>query len=165
MFLNILNCSIAIGIRTILYNSLKFLLSKVANMRYFDIFAANKNILKMGRLGNNFKRFPHTCEIYTMVGVTDFSDGRKQTIWQGVCRKERMSDSTGRDSVIVADYRIQLGTIENGKEIGAIVPGIKSGMIIDVTDMQGSFSLTVKDAYAGQIGTSVFADAGAYAVR
>ena len=119
----------------------------------------------MGRLGNNFKRFPHTCEIYTMVGVTDFSDGRKQTIWQGVCRKERMSDSTGRDSVIVADYRIQLGTIENGKEIGAIVPGIKSGMIIDVTDMQGSFSLTVKDAYAGQIGTSVFADAGAYAVR
>ena len=127
-------------------------------MRYFDIFAANKNILKMGRLGNNFKRFPHTCEIYTMTDPTPFSDGEKVVVWSGVCRKERMSDGTGRDSVITADYRIQLGTIENGKEIGAIVPGIKAGMNIDVTDMQGSFSLTVKDAYAGQLGTSVFAD-------
>ena len=161
MFLNILNCSIAIGIRTILYNSLKFLLSKVANMRYFDIFAANKNILKMGRLGNNFKRFPHTCEIYTMTDPTPFSDGEKVVVWSGVCRKERMSDSTGRDSVTTADYRIQLGVIENGRETGAIVPGIKAGMNIDVTDMQGSFTLTVKDAYAGQLGTSVFADAAA----
>lgn len=161
MFLNIHNCSIAIGIRTILYNTLKFLLSKVANMRYFDIFAANKNILKMGRLGNNIKRFPHTCEIYTMTDPTPFSDGEKVVVWSGVCRKERMSDSTGRDSVITADYRIQLGVIENGRETGAIVPGIKAGMNIDVTDMQGSFTLTVKDAYAGQLGTSVFADAAA----
>ena len=115
----------------------------------------------MGRLGNNFKRFPHTCEIYTMTDPTPFSDGKKVIVWSGVCRKERMSDSTGRDSVITADYRIQLGVIENGRETGAIVPGIKAGMNIDVTDMQGSFTLTVKDAYAGQLGTSVFADAAA----
>ena len=119
----------------------------------------------MGRLGENFRRFPHTCEIYTMTDPTPFSDGEKVTLWSGVCRKERMSDSTGRDSVILADYRIQLGVIENGKEVGAIVPGITAGMNIDVTDLQGNFKLTVKDAYAGQLGTSVFADAEAYAGR
>lgn len=120
------------------------------------------DIFDMGRFGKDFRRFPHTCEIYTMTDSTPFSDGEKVTVWSGVCRKERMGDGT-RDNVIIADYRIQLGNIINGKEIGAIVSGIKSGMIIDVTDMQGSFTLTVKDAYAGQLGTSVFADAGAYA--
>lgn len=118
----------------------------------------------MGRLGQNFRRFPHTCEIYTMEGVSDFSDGVKKVIFSGICRKERMSDGT-RDNVIIADYRIQLGNIINGKEVGAIVSGIRAGMIIDITDKQASFTLTIKDAYAGQLGTSVFADAGAYPSR
>ena len=116
----------------------------------------------MGRLGKNFKRFPHSCTIYTMRDVTSFSDGEKMVIWQGCCRKEYVSNGTGQDNVIIADYRIQLGKVENGKEVGAVVPGIHAGMIIKVKDLQATYELTVKDAYAGQLGTSVFADAGAY---
>lgn len=82
----------------------------------------------------------------------------KHVIWEGVCRKERMSNGTGEDNVRLADYRINLGEVVNGKEVGAIVTGLHAGLDIEVTDLQGTFILDIKDAYAGQLGTSVFAD-------
>lgn len=82
----------------------------------------------------------------------------KHVIWEGVCRKERMSNGTGEDNVRLADYRINLGEVVNGKEVGAIVTGLHAGLDIEVTDLQGTFILDVKDVYAGQLGTSVFAD-------
>ncbi len=111
---------------------------------------------------NGIKRFPHTCEIYTMTEPTPFSDGEKVTVWSGICRKELMSTGKGQEYVIKADYRIQLGEVVNGKEVGAVVSGILAGMYCKVTDLQGTFELTIKDAYAGQLGTSVFCDSGAY---
>ena len=117
----------------------------------------------MGRLGQNFKRFPHRCTIYSMGTPTGFETEEelanlKHVIWEGVCRKERMSDGTGEDNVRLADYRINLGEVVNGKEVGAIVTGLHAGLDIEVTDLQGTFILDIKDAYAGQLGTSVFAD-------
>lgn len=112
----------------------------------------------MGKLGKDFKRFPHTCSICTVGEPTPFSDGEEITVWEGVCRKELMSSGEGRDSVIKADYRLQLGKVENGKEVGAIVGGILPGMSVTLTDLQGTHELAVKDAYAGQLGTSVFCD-------
>ncbi len=117
----------------------------------------------MGRLGQNFKRFPHRCTIYSMGTPTGFETEEelanlKHVIWEGVCRKERMSNGTGEDNVRLADYRINLGEVVNGKEVGAIVTGLHAGLDIEVTDLQGTFILDIKDAYAGQLGTSVFAD-------
>ncbi len=117
----------------------------------------------MGRLGQNFKRFPHRCTIYSMGTPTGFETEEelanlKHVIWEGVCRKERMSNGTGEDNVRLADYRINLGEVVNGKEVGAIVTGLHAGLDIEVTDLQGTFILDVKDVYAGQLGTSVFAD-------
>ena len=122
----------------------------------------------MGRLGKNFKRFPHYCKIYGMGEPTGFEteeqiEDLKVVVWEGCCRKEYVSDGTGQDNVITADYRIQLGQVVDGKEVGAVVSGIHAGLKIEVTDLQGTCVLDVKDAYAGQLGTSVFADAGAYA--
>ena len=112
----------------------------------------------MGRLGQNFIRWPHTCEIYEMVGVSNFSDGEKSTVWTGVCRKELMSRGKGQDYVLKSDYQINLGKVVNGKEVGAVVSGIKAGMYIEVTDRQGTATMMIKDAYIGNLGTTVFAD-------
>lgn len=106
-------------------------------------------------------RFPHSCIIYTITGVTPFSDGERQEVWSGVCRKELLSVSTfrGSDSVPKSRYRIQLGIVDGGVERGAIVSGIIAGMLVDVEDAQGAFvGLEINDAYCGQLGTSLFCD-------
>ena len=114
--------------------------------------------LIMGRFGNNFKRWPHNCEIYKVEGGGSFSDGEKVTIWAGVCRKELLGRGRGQDFVLESGYRINLGEVVNGKEVGAIVEGLTAGMYIDVTDSQGRAVMVVKDAYCGNLGTTVFAD-------
>ena len=127
----------------------------------------------MGRLGRNFPRFPHRCTIYTMGEPTPFSDGEKVVLWDGICRKEantsiRTFKST--DSVLKSDYRVQLGckvgdchaapdTFTFSDEVGAIVEGIRAGMLIDVEDKQGIIEgMTISDAYAGNLGTTVYCD-------
>ena len=129
----------------------------------------------MGRLGNGIIRFPHTCTIYTMSEASSFSEGEKVVLWSGRCRKESNTSIRtfkGSESVLKSDYRVQLGALvggsmegdndaaydgKEGQECGAIVRGIVAGMLIDVTDAQGTFEgLTISDAYAGQLGTSVY---------
>lgn len=118
----------------------------------------------MGRLSENFKRFPHTCKIEYFDGqITGFETDEEiaamhKVLFDGICRKEYMSNGTGQDYVVTADYRVQLGKIENGKEVGAVVPGIKAGMQIVVTDFSDTHTLDIKDVYIGQLGTSVFCD-------
>jgi hypothetical protein len=112
----------------------------------------------MGKLGMNFRRWPHTCEIYATVGAGSFADGQKETVWKGVCRKELTGRGQGHEYVLRSDYRINLGEIVDGKEVGAHVEGITAGMYIEVTDSQGTAVLVIKDAYCGNLGTSVFAD-------
>ena len=131
----------------------------------------------MGRLGTNFPRFPHRCTIYSISEPTPFSEGGKVVLWEGRCRKEsntsiRTFKST--DSVLKSDYRVQLGALvggdlpgdincaydgRNGEECGAVVNGVLAGMYIDVEDRQGTFvGLTISDAYASNLGTSVYCD-------
>ncbi len=133
----------------------------------------------MGRLGQHFIRFPHRCEIYSMGEVTPFSDGEKVVHWRGRCRKEAntskrvfKSGNTTTGQVVVTQYGIQLGALVGGRlsgdadaapdgrvgeECGAIVEGIKSGMMIDVIDRQGKVEkLLVADAYCGNLGTTVY---------
>lgn len=131
----------------------------------------------MGRLGKNFTRFPHRCVIYTMSEATPFDDGEKVVLWEGRCRKESNTSVRtfkGAESVLKSDYRVQLGSLvggdlagdanaaydgRNGEECGAVVGGIVAGMLIDVDDKQGHFEgLTISDAYASQLGTSVYCD-------
>lgn len=129
----------------------------------------------MGRLGKNFVRFPHRCEIYVMEDESPFEDGTRRVIWSGRCRKEGNSSIRtfkGTDGVLKSDYRVQLGALVGGEEVGdadyapdgltgqecgAIVHGIVAGMRIDVTDSQGTFEgLEISDAYSGELGTSVY---------
>lgn len=128
-------------------------------------------------LPRSFLRFPHRCVIYTIADVTPFSEGRRVVVWEGRCRKESNTSIRtfrGKDSVLKGDYRIQLGCLvggdlpgdsdfaadgEEGMECGALVGGIRAGMLVDVEDMQGNFAgLIVSDAYVGQLGTSVYCD-------
>lgn len=131
----------------------------------------------MGRLGNSIVRFPHSCTIYTMDAVSSFSDGVRHVVWTGRCRKESNTSVRtfkGQDGVLKSDYRIQLGALVGGnldgdedaafdgmegEEVGAVVEGIMAGMLIDIEDKQGLFEgLVISDAYAGQLGTTVYCD-------
>lgn len=127
----------------------------------------------MGRLGKQFPRFPHRCTIYTIGEPTPFSEGEKVIHWEGICRKEsNTSVRTFRstDSVLKSDYRVQLGCMVGdadaapdysrfSDEVGAVVRGIRAGMFIDVEDLNGTFEgLTISDAYAGNLGTTVYCD-------
>lgn len=127
----------------------------------------------MGRLAKMFPRFPHHCKIYYTSDPTPFKDGEEVVVWEGICRKESNTSVRtfkGAESVLKSDYRIQLGckvgdseaapdTHSLGDEVGAIVEGIKAGMLIDVTDRQGDFvGLTISDSYAGNLGTTVYCD-------
>lgn len=112
-----------------------------------------------------------------MTGVSPFSDGLKQILWSGRCRKESNTSVRtfrGTDSVLRSDYRVNLGALvggnlsgdsdaaydgKPGEECGAVVEGIKAGMFIDIEDRQGLFEgLTISDAYAGELGTTVYCD-------
>lgn len=131
----------------------------------------------MGRLAQEFERFPHRCTIYYMSGETSFDDGVKTIVWSGRCRKEsNVSIRTfrGADSVLKGDYRVQLGAKVggelsgdadaaydgmNGEECGAVVEGLYSGLQIDITDPQGEHNgLMISDAYAGRLGTTIYCD-------
>jgi hypothetical protein len=131
----------------------------------------------MGRLGKNFIRFPHRCEIYSMGEITPFSEGERVTLWSGRCRKESsMNIRTfyGQDYVLKSDYRVNLGSLVGGnlpgdadaapdgllgEECGAIVHGLKPGMFIDVTDQSGdTIVLRISDSYVSNLGTSVYCD-------
>lgn len=136
----------------------------------------------MSRLGERFVRFPHRCVIYYYDGFTGYEtdeeiSSAKVVVWEGRCRKESNTSVRtfkGTDNVLKTDYRLQLGSLvggnlpgdadaaydgRKGEECGAIVHGIKAGMLLDVTDGQDTFNgLTISDAYQGNLGTTVYFD-------
>jgi len=130
---------------------------------------AIKEEMSMATINNI--RFPHRCTIYEISGVTPFSDGEKRVVWNGRCRKEIRSFGV-REDVPRTGYRVQLGCLiggdlsgdvdaayvgNRGSEIGAKVPGIKPGMLIDVEDAQDTYTgYTIRDAICGRLGTSVY---------
>ncbi len=95
-------------------------------------------------------RFPHTCRIYRLSDVDNFSEGEETVLYEGVCRKQtNTSLRTFKTSgVLKSDYSLSVpGTVK----------GILSGDMLDVTDMQGEFkSCMITDCYAGNLGTTVY---------
>lgn len=135
----------------------------------------------MGRLAHNFPRFPHRCIIYMMTEPTGFENEEqianlKKVVWEGRCRKESNTSIRtfkGSENVLKGDYRVQLGALVGGElpgdayaepngrpgeECGAIVGGLKAGMLIDVEDRNGSYTLNLNDPYAGNLGTTLYCD-------
>lgn len=98
-------------------------------------------------------RYPHTCTIYRMEGVTSFSDGELVKVYEGVCRKESSTNirtfnagnsTTGKADT--ADYRVSLP---------GIVKELQKGDFVDVTDFIG----TEKGMRVVYCGASVMANA------
>lgn len=81
-------------------------------------------------------RFPHTCTIYRLQGVTSFKpQGDKVVVYEGVCRKSTSQSIRSFDTgvqatgkVDAADYRIS---------VPGIVKGIQKGDLVDVADLIG----------------------------
>lgn len=108
-------------------------------------------------------RFPHTCVIYRITDATPFSDGVREIVWHGTCRKESntsIRSFTGKDDVIKSDYRIQLGHSDASHddfEDGETIHGLEAGMFADVTDAGGTYEMmSVSDVYAGTLGTTLY---------
>ena len=135
----------------------------------------------MGRLAQAFPRFPHRCTIYSMGTPTGFESEEdiaklKNVVWEGRCRKESNTSIRtfkGTENVLKGDYRVQLGALVGGElqgdkdaapdgrageECGALVSGLMAGLFIDVTDRCGTFTLSMNDAYAGNLGTTLYCD-------
>lgn len=135
----------------------------------------------MGRLAQQFKRFPHRCVIYVMNEPTGFETDEevaalRSVVWEGRCRKESNTSIRtfkGTENVIKGDYRVQLGAVaggelagdmdaaydgKEGEECGAVVGGLVSGMFIEVTDLGGTRTLNVNDVYVGNLGTTLYCD-------
>lgn len=135
----------------------------------------------MGRLAQNFPRFPHRCVIYSMEEPTGFEtdeeiEALKKVVWEGRCRKESNTSIRtfkGQEYVVKGDYRVQLGALvggelsgdadaepngRKGEECGAIVTVAKTGMFVDVTDRADTFTLSLNDVYAGNLGTTLYCD-------
>lgn len=95
-------------------------------------------------------RHPHTCRIYRLEGATNFSKGTEKVLYEGVCRKEGSTNlrTFKTNNVVKSDYGLSLpGTIK----------GIRSGDMVDVIDRQGEYKgCLVTDAYAGNLGTTVY---------
>lgn len=111
----------------------------------------------MGRLGNEFPRFPHRCRVYVKLSPTGMETEQelanlKRIVWEGRCRKESNTSIRtfkGQENVLKGDYRVQLGSLVGGnlsgdadaapdglegEECGAVVCGLRSGMFIDFYD-------------------------------
>ena len=111
----------------------------------------------MGRLAQNFPRFPHRCVVYAMQNPTGTETEEelkalKKVVWSGRCRKESNTSIRtfkGQEYVIKGDYRIQLGALvggslvgdkdaapdgRDGEECGAVVCNVKAGMFVDFFD-------------------------------
>ena len=135
----------------------------------------------MGRLAQDFPRFPHRCVIYSMQEPTGFEteaeiEALKKVVWEGRCRKESNTSIRtfkGTENVIKGDYRVQLGAKVGGclpgdadaapdgragEECGAVVYGLAAGMFIDVEDRSGKCTLNLNDPYSGNLGTTLYCD-------
>lgn len=151
----------------------------------------------MGRLAKGFIRFPHRCIIYTMQQPTGFESEQeiaalRKVVWIGRCRKESNTSIRtfkGTENVLKGDYRVQLGSLvggglagdayaapdgRSGEECGAVVSGLKAGLLIDVyeqgldmafstsssssDDVAPDFTLNLNDAYVGNLGTTLYCD-------
>ena len=74
-------------------------------------------------------RWPHTCKVYRMRGVSNFSKGEQEIIYEGPCRKygnTSIRTFTGNDGVQRADYALS---------IPGQIRGISTGVLIDVEDL------------------------------
>ncbi len=95
-------------------------------------------------------RFPHTCKVYRLAEIDNFSDGEEIVLYEGKCRKNVNTSlrTFKTDGVIKSDYSLSIpGTVK----------GIRAGDLVDVTDMQGDFkACLVSDCYAGNLGTTVY---------
>lgn len=82
----------------------------------------------------NNPRFPHTCVIYHMEGVTSLNpEGFRTEVYNGTCRKSSSgsirsfnSGSLTMGKVDTADARVSLP---------GIIKGIKKGFFVDVVDL------------------------------
>lgn len=147
----------------------------------WEVEDTHYQFLSMGRLADNFQRFPHRCKIFSLTEPTGFEtekeiEALQTVVWEGRCRKESNTSIRtfkGTENVLKGDYRVQLGALvggnlpgdkdaasdgRSGEECGAIVSGLMAGMFVEVTDLCGTFTLSLNDAYAGNLGTSLYCD-------
>ena len=95
--------------------------------------------------------WPHTCKVYRMRGVSNFSKGEQEIIYEGPCRKygnTSIRTFTGNDGVQRADYALS---------IPGQIRGISTGVLIDVEDLVGTISGAIAtDSYPTNLGTTVY---------
>ena len=89
-------------------------------------------------------RFPHTCKIYRMTESTPFDEGQEVIIYEGKCRK--YTNTSKFNEVLISKY---------GLSIPGTLP-IKAGDLLNVTDITGTYSGSIIEVSAGNLGTTVF---------
>lgn len=118
-------------------------------------------------LGN--PRFPHTCTIYRIEGVSAFSEGTKQVLYKGECRKYsgyRATDPDGVAKEIFAlsipivyrmDNTYKLSHLSDAHNVEVVNMGIKpsEGDVVEITSPMGTFEGRITQVMMGNFGTTI----------
>lgn len=95
-------------------------------------------------------QYPHTCTIYRIEEASQFKEGKKVVLYDGLCRKEGNTSIRNfySDNVPKGDYRISIPGFQEG-----ILPG-------DFIDVQDRVKMwpnnLITDVNISNFGTEVF---------
>lgn len=95
----------------------------------------------MGRVYN--PRHPHRCVVYRMAGETEFSDGEREVLYSGPCRKYTTRNSRTSASTQSSQYTLS---------VPAPVKAL-AGDRVEVDDGIGHFEGVVTEVSSSNIGT------------
>lgn len=114
-------------------------------------------------------RFPHTCTIYRIDGVSAFSEGTKQVLYKGECRKYSGYRATDPDGVAKEIFALSIpivyrmddayGLSYQGDvsriEVVNLETKPSEGDVVEIVSPMGIFEGRITQVMMGNFGTTI----------
>lgn len=97
------------------------------------------------------ERYPHSCRVYRLTGVTPFSDGERTLLYEGKCRKYSGYRPTDPDGVSKELFALSLPMVYGNGD--GTCP--KEGDVVEITGRGGEWTGRVTSVMAGNLGTTL----------
>lgn len=114
-------------------------------------------------------RFPHTCTIYRIEGVSAYSDGTKQVLYKGECRKYSGYRATDPDGVAKEIFALSIpivyrmdnaygisyqGDVSRIEEVN-LEAKPSEGDVVEIVSPMGVFEGRITQVMMGNFGTTI----------
>ena len=114
-------------------------------------------------------RFPHTCTIYRIEGVSAYSEGTKQVLYKGECRKYSGYRATDPDGVAKEIFALSIPIVYRADDAyGLSYQGDASmievvnletkpseGDVVELISPMGTFEGRITQVMMGNFGTTI----------